>query len=146
MPADIAPHTRIFILNLPSEANLLNLRVRRASRPRASTQAKAGHTTGATGSDQSVNQGDQNSGSRSANGVSQGDATSRNVELLVRDAQSPLIHQHLGREGFVDFKQIDVICREAVPVEQVGHPAAGAVKIASGEPQRCRGPRFWPMA
>src|SRR5262249_38550865 len=54
-------------------------------------------------------------------GVADRDGAAVDVELVLRNAEAVTAVEHLARERFVEFPQIDVVHGEPLLLEQLGH-------------------------
>ena len=138
MPADI-PGSAYKNLHLEPPGGSINLLNRafdehgdRVASTRKGWPRHAGHQF-----DQSVNQGDQNSAPELPMGCPKAMPPPEMLSFSSGMPRARWIHKHLGRESFIDFKQIDVIHGEVVPVQQRGHTGRrGGENCFGGDPGR----------
>src|SRR4051812_27943559 len=83
---------------------------------------------------QLVNHGAQNHRAGSTEGMTHGDGTAVDVELLVGDVQVLLELEHYGREGLVELEQVDVVDGEAGAIE---HLARGRGRAGQHDHRIC---------
>ena len=71
-------------------------------------EAEAADALLAAGSGELMKEGDQHSSATRADGVAECHAAAADVHLVFGDAEVFDVGEHLGREGFVHFEEIDV--------------------------------------